>query len=434
MISAAPARDLGSRATMIRSVVFFAIAEASNKAGLIVAALIIAYALGPSEFGQWSFALAIAGIIGLLSDIGLPQSTVKSIGAGGDPRGLVANGVAMKLAASLVAFAALALFSVASGKPDDVALTMLILGAGMLATTFAQYVQSIFRAMALTHIEAMMRIIQQLLMIAAVIFVMLDDGGIVAYAVACSASAFASAVVTCAILWLFVLPAAPRVDLTAWRVIARDAWPFWVATLLWLAYYRIDIVLLSYFSDDTQTGLYNMAYNGFQVLTMPPTVLILALFPSFAHLYAHERPRFFKLRIQARNTVIAVAVAVIAVSALVVSPVIDLLLGAEYAGSALLFRVLAGALLFLYPNYVLMYTLAAANRQKSVTVATAVGAAVNVSINLVMIPLFAALGAAIATFATEAIVFVALTYASWRAFQAVPSATDEPVALEAIAA
>ena len=424
--------DLGSRRVMVRTVAFFAIAEASNKAGLVVTALIIAAALGPSGFGKWSLALAIGGVAGLLSDAGLPQVTLKSVGGGAPAREYASHAIGMKLVASAIAFIGVCLVAAFIRQPADVRLSIVILGAGMLATTVGLYSQSVFRAMAMTHVEAIARIAQQCVMIGAVAAVAVAGGGIVAYAVACAATAGMCAAVTVTALLAVVLRVAPRFDAARWLTIGRDAWPFWVATILWLAYYRVDVMLVSYFSGHEETGLYNMAYNGFQLLTMPPTVLVLALFPSFSHVYATDRPRFLSMRIRARNSVILLAIAVIVPSIVLVSPVVDIALGSAYGGTVTMFRVLAVALLFLYPNYVLMYTLAAADRQRWVTVATAVGAATNVAINLALIPMFGGMGAAAATVITESVVFAALSVMSWRAFQ--PRRAEETPVLEAIAA
>jgi len=212
-----------------------------------------------------------------------------------------------------------------------------------------------------------------------------------------------------------------RIEAARWRSLAAEAWPFWASGMLWLAYYRIDIVLLSYMSSDRQVGLYNMAYNGFQVLTMPATVLVLAIFPSLSYLQEQDRRRFDRLRRRLRQGMMAAAVAVGALSALVAGPLIRIVLGPEYADSTLLFRVLAAALAFVYPNYLLMYSLLAADRRRAVIVATSIGAAANVLLNLALIPRMDALGASVATLATESLMFCVLSVSAWVAFRGAPA-------------
>jgi Na+-driven multidrug efflux pump len=73
----------------------------------------------------------------------------------------------------------------------------------------------------------------------------------------------------------------------------------------------------------------------------------------------------------------------------------------------LLLQLLAPALCFIFPNYVLMHFLVAAGRQKTNAWLAALGVPVCIALNLVLIPTLAARGAATATVATEVVLFAA---------------------------
>jgi O-antigen/teichoic acid export membrane protein len=424
---------LGSRSTMLRSIGWLGAAEGGQKLGLVLSTLIVARALGATAFGQWSFVLTLTGLIAMVSDLGLPNATTKQVAVGGeDPAGVIGAGMAMKLCSSAVAYAGIVVFALASRQSAELVGATLVLGVFGLCNTYSLYMQAVFRSMAKTHLEALARIFQQVVTLALLGALLMKGAGLVAFAMVYAGASIAGLALTLVLLEKTVIAATLRFELVRWKALAVEAWPFWVTGLLWLAYFRLDIVLLSYMSTDRQVGLYNMAYNGFQVLTMPATVIVLALFPSFAHLHQREPGRFARLRVGATGGAMALAVVVAAAAALAAGPVIDLVIGREYADSLLLFRVLTAALIFLYPNYVLMYTLMAANRRRIVVAATATGAFTNVALNLVLIRTFDALGASIATLGTEATVFCVLATAAWLTSRTVVMA--EPASPPAMAA
>lgn len=422
---------LGSRRAIMRSVLFFGTAEMSSKLGLAASTLIVAAALGAHEFGQWSFAIAVTGALAIIADFGLSSIAMKNLANGRhDARSLVGNAIGMKLFAAAAGFAALAGFGALSGKPGELVVAMLVLGVASLATWFALFLQSVYRASGMTHLEPITRAGQQLLTVGAVAVLALTGAGLLSFAFAYAAAAMLAACACLVLLRARVLRVRPAADLRWWRTIGAEAWPVWISAVLWLAYFRIDIIILSYLSTDRQVGLYNMSYNAFQLLTTPPAMLVPALFPSLAQLHASDRARFAMVLRKARAVLLALAVALAAVSAAAVPLAVRVVLGVEYAGSVELFWILSAALPFLFLNYLNIYTLIAADRQGMIALATAAGAATNIALNFALVPSFEAAGAAISTVATEAVMCALLSFIAWRAFRQ-PSAQPAPVAIDA---
>ncbi len=405
---------LARRTTMLRAVAFVGVSEVAAKCGIVVATLLVARALGAEVFGQWSLAVALTGVIGLLSDAGLTNALQRRIARGDeDPATLVGNASAMKLLASAAAVVPLAIAASLGGRSVALSLTILLLGCFSITTTSALMVQGVFRATAASQLDALTRIVQQLLLLASVAVLALAGSGMVAFGVGYACAGVAGLALSIIVLRRS-LTAGLRFDLPMWRSLAVDAWPFWIAGIFWIAYFRIDVVILSYLSTDRQTGLYNMAYNGFQVLTLPAAVLAAALYPSLSHLHGADRARFARVRGHAQAITMAAGACIAALAVLLVDPVIRLVAGGDYASATLLFRALAPAAVFLYPNYALFQSLSAAGKQRLVMVAAGVGALSNVSLNLALVPWLDALGASISTVGTEALVFGVLSLMAWR--------------------
>ncbi|MBI5288954.1 MAG: flippase [Chloroflexi bacterium] len=418
---------LGRRSTMFRAVAFVGVGEVAAKVGLVVATLVVARTLGADAFGQWSYAAAMAGVIGLLAEAGLTNALQRRIARGDeDAANLISNALAMKLLAALAAIAVVAIIAVIGRKPGPVALSLLMLGVFSIANTSALMVQGVFRATASSHLDAVARIGQQIALVAAVLTLATMSAGVIAFSVGYAVTGAIGITISLLILHSHAVPVRMRFDFDVWRSLAQEAWPFWVAGILWIAYFRVDVVILSYLGTDRQAGLYNLAYNGFQVLTLPSAVLAGALYPSFAHLYKNDVPRFDLLRWRTHIACLVSGAAIAGAASLAVGPGIRLIAGTEYEGSVLLFRVLTLGLVFLYPNYLMFQTLSAAGRQRLVMLAAGVGAASNICLNLVLVPGLQALGASIATISTEAVVFCVLSVMAWRAL-GVTDGREKPV-------
>jgi O-antigen/teichoic acid export membrane protein len=409
---------LARRTTMVRAVAFVGASEIVAKLGLVFAMLIVARRLGAEQFGQWSYAVAVTGVIALAGEAGLTNALQRRIARGdANDDALIANALGMKLAASALAFGLVGVAAVPGRDGAGAALCMLTLGLFAIATTSSQMIQGIFRAKAASHLDAVSRAGQQVVLIAAVLAGAVVSSSLATFGVAYAVAGIVGFALSTWILGRRAVATRPRFDGSVWRDLAHDAWPFWIAGMLWIAYFRIDVVILSQLSSDEQTGLYNMAYSGFQVLTLPSAILAAALFPSLAHLHKTDRARFGMLRSRAQALCMAAGAAIAFAAAAVAGPAIQVVAGEEYAGSVLLFRVLALGLVFLYPNYALFQALSAAGHQRLVMVAAGIGACTNVTLNLLMIPTLDALGAGIATVSTEALVLGTLTVMSWRALR-----------------
>jgi O-antigen/teichoic acid export membrane protein len=411
---------LGRRSGVIRALVFTGISEAGAKVGLALATLAVARALGPDRFGQWSYAMVMAGIVAIASEAGMSNATQKIIAAGrGAATSIVSVALGIRLAAVVTGLAVIGLYTAVVPQPAGVSVLLVMLGVFGVVTQFTLFLQGSFRATARPDLDAITRLAQQALLVGAVAACVVVGASAVAFAAAFAVTSIVSAVVVIAVLRGAIGNVWPRFDKRVCATVVREAWPFWLSGMFWVVYFRADVVTLSYLSSDRETGLYNLAYNAFQLLTLPGAMLMAALFPSLSHLHAYDGRSYARLRARAVS-VAALLGALACVAALVVSgPGVQAALGQDYGGSTNALRVLAVALIFVYPNYVLMQALSAADGQRKMLAVVATGAILNVAMNIALVPPLGGLGAALATVVTEASVLVLLLTASRRATVAI---------------
>lgn len=183
--------------------------------------------------------------------------------------------------------------------------------------------------------------------------------------------------------------------------LASDSWPLIVTGLSVSLYMRVDQVMLGKMMGNTGVGLFSAAVRVSEALYFLPVAVATTVAPALTALRSRSIAEYER-RFVAVNRILAwPALAVAGVFALYAHPIILALYGPRYAAAAevLSIHTWAGVLVSLgvcgglwltnegYMRYSMYQTLA--------------GAAVNVVLNLLMIPRFGIIGAAVASCAGQ---------------------------------
>ena len=191
----------------------------------------------------------------------------------------------------------------------------------------------------------------------------------------------------------------PQQDGLAWSIWKRAA-PLGMGLLLSQLAFRVDVPLLQQFRTQNEVGLYSAAYRLFEPTLVLPASILAGWFPYLVKVSGLP----VKFRQATRNLLLVLLLLSLGVAgsiAVLAGWVIGWLYGPDYSGSAILLAALASAIPFLFLNYGLTHLLIASGRERANTLFFGVALLVNVSANLVLIPLWGGLGAAFTTTLTE---------------------------------
>jgi O-antigen/teichoic acid export membrane protein len=217
---------------------------------------------------------------------------------------------------------------------------------------------------------------------------------------------FALSGLAAALLHYVLLPAAVKVRLSfawpLWRRLLADALPLGALLLFNAVYFRIDILLLSFFQPGEQTGLYGLAYRLIESALFLPAMFGGLLLPRLSAAWQQQKQAVFE-RYLAQGLFAALWAAAFIVPSLIVlaRPIVLFIGGPEYQAAAPLLQVLAVALGAMFLGNIFGFSLVARHEQKSLLLLAAGLAAFNLTLNLLLLPRFGALAAACITVATE---------------------------------
>lgn len=217
-------------------------------------------------------------------------------------------------------------------------------------------------------------------------------------------------VLTISIFW-----ANSHFDLT-WRVRPTEirrmivkSLPFWATTMINTFYLWIDSILLALLASANEVGWYGVPTRLFGALLFIPVIISTATLARLTATFVDGRDSFTRTLTPIVETTMMISLPLAAGTIAVAVPAVRFLYGPAYSASGPVLIILALSIPPTYLNIVVNQSLVASNRQVVWTKVMAVGAAVNVLLNLIAIPTArdalhnAALGAAWSLLTTEVI-------------------------------
>ncbi len=214
----------------------------------------------------------------------------------------------------------------------------------------------------------------------------------------------------------------PSFNLASWQQLLAKTWPIGLALIVNLIYFRADALILALVRPTSEVAVYGLAYRIFEVSLVLPVFMVNALYPVLLVLVKDKR-QFFQTCVR---TVLGLGLTAILVASFIIltaNQLVILVGGVAFGGAVLALKILALGLPFFYVSALLMWLLVVFERQRTLIFVYGLGGLFNVISNLILIPQFGYLAAAVTTGLSELLVFLTsfiLVIAAWRRFQTAP--------------
>jgi PST family polysaccharide transporter len=376
----------------------------------VLVGALVARHLGPVQFGALNYALAIVAIFAVLANAGLDRIVVRDIARRpeeSDP--LLGSVFAIKATGGFVAFACsiAAAFFLAQG--NDL-LPWLVLPAALgLLFQASEAVDLWFQS----HLKARIGVLAR-----NAVFLVMAGVKVVLVFLGAPLPAFAWAVLLDACLAAAALALAYRLQharFTAWRIdrakvtsLLREGWPLIVASLMVSTYVKIDQVMLGALAGGAAVGVYSAAVALSEPWYFVPTALIMSAAPALAR-HRESDPAWYERRfVQLFRALLALSVLMALLLSLASGLLVRTIFGDAYLAAAPVLAVHVWAIVFVSLALVGGQYLVLEGLTRVTLERTAVGALLNIALNLWWIPSYGALGAAWATLISYAAVSVFL--------------------------
>jgi len=395
--------NVSSVRRIARNTSFLTISQTISYAESFIYVILVARYLGPQGLGVLNFAIALTAIFSILATFGLTTLTTREVARDKSKASkYAANVIPIQLLFALISVVLIVVLVNALGYPQQTIYVVYILSIGMIASTLSLFFLAIFQAFEQLEFQAIVQVITSVVpLCGAVIAIALHLNVFFFAFVSLLGSAVVLAYVYAICVRKFFVPRF-EADLAFWRSTLKEAWPMAAWSIGTIIYFRIDVVMISLIQGTTAVGLYSVAYTLSEASTVVPTVLLASLFPILSKMHQDSQHSFSDTCAQLIRYLLYLALPMAFFVTLWSKPIISLLYGAKFSPSVAALQILIWAAATMYITIVLGTALVATNRQKLGLNLTIASVAVNVSLNVLLIPKYSYFGASFATVVTEA--------------------------------
>lgn len=202
-------------------------------------------------------------------------------------------------------------------------------------------------------------------------------------------------------------------DRGIWKELLSLSWPFMVAAVFVRIYSSADSVLLNRIAGNVVAAFYGVPYKFVFAFQFIPIALAAALYPAFAREFQTDKKRTGELFALSERYLMLIVFPLLAGMVVLAKPIIITFYRAQYLPSVPIMMALAWCLIPAFLDYPVGALLNAARRQNVQTVLMGIVMALSIALNLILIPRFGAIGAAVAAISGNSILFIGgLAYAA----------------------
>ncbi|MEO5373736.1 MAG: flippase [Alphaproteobacteria bacterium] len=388
-------------------------AQVVTMVGGFITTTYLARVLGPEHFGILGFGTAFLSYFGLAVTLGTDMYGQREIARAPARAGeLTGRIIGLRLLLCLAGTAALWGLVTAMAQPPLVRTVVLIQGAGLVAV--ALQVDFAFQALERMGALALRQAAAVAIQVAAVLLLVGEAADVTI------AAAIPAAVAILTSLWMLAAlrrdhaDLAVRLDPAGWRRMLGSAAPMALASFMATINYTIDIVMLGFMRPAAEVGWYVAAFKLLTLALVPASLVRSAFTPALSKAHASAAARQESGAAHAA-AVLFIGGAVAGVGALFASDILAIVFGPGYASARTVLEMLMLNTLLVHFDIIYGAQLLAWNHERAQLVAVAVGAVVNVGLNLLLIPSHGIEGAAVATIGANLCLLATIALLSaWR--------------------
>nr|WP_255727807.1 flippase [Rhodohalobacter sulfatireducens] len=367
--------------------------------GLIVSIFVARY-LGPENFGILSYAASLTSLFAISTHLGLHGLAIREIVKyPEDDHQVLGTVFGLKMITAIIATIAFILFAIYTTKPGNEEFWVLCLMAGVILFKPFQVFDFWFQAKVKAKYSSIARGINSLVLALVKIVLVVFSATLLAFAFTYLLSA-----VLIALLFLFFYKSESNTSLFDWdfnlsraKHLLSQGWMIMAGSFFAILYLKVDQVMLRWLVNAEEVGVYSVAATLSEAWYFIPGIIVASLFPKLIELRDKSEEKF-KLRLQHLFDILSVLALFIAIFiTLIADPAIHLLYGLEFQQASVILSIHIWAGIFIFMRAVFSKWILIEDAIAFSMLTHGAGAIANVILNLILIPGYGGVGAAVST-------------------------------------
>lgn len=391
---------------VFRNTLFLTLSEVFLKIIGFLWIVFLARSLSVELFGRYSFVNSFIAIFSFLPDLGVGLIVIREIAKKRNEaslylgNSLILNGVLSIVTVLLILSAVFVL-----NYSSEVALLIGVASLTLFVSTLRSVGIFYFDGMERMNVSAVLNSTNSVLLIGGGLIGFLLAHTLQAVFIGMLVGTMISLMITWARVIIYTFPKF-SFDKALVKHLLFEGLPLGLASFAFMVYTRVDSVLLASLMGERSVGIYNSAtpfvFSIIQLLNVP---FVVALYPALSRLSTIGKDRFVSAT-KKSLLVIALWSFPAAIIILFFASIIPLIFGEKYQEAVPVLKVLIFFVPFASLSALLYKVLIVIGKQKIYLFVSLIGALFNVVLNLLLIPKYGLMGAAMSSVATQIALFL----------------------------
>lgn len=364
----------------------------------LVVGVYVARYLGPGRFGLLSYAVSFVGLFSALATLGLDGIVVRGLVEDpGERERIMGSAFILKLVGAVVLIA-LVLAGLQVTSNDRYTKTMVLIVAGGFLFQSFNVIDFFFQSQVMARFAATAQLCALLLSSAVKVLLVVLQAPLLWFA---GVVAFENVLLALCLVFNYhkrgFAPSRWRFEGGRAIELLQDSWPLMLSGMVIMVYMRIDQVMIKEMLDGQAVGNYAAAVQLSEAWYFFPTVISASLFPAIVDARGRGGNLYYRRLQRLYDFMVWSAVVIALPVTLFAGDIIGLVFGTAYQQASGVLRVHIWGGVFVFLGVASGKWFLAENLIKLSFYRAVCGAIMNVILNLMFIPRYGILGAALST-------------------------------------
>lgn len=366
----------------------------------VIVSIFVARYLGANDYGLLAYAISITSLFAIATHMGLSGLAVRElVNNPNDQNELLGTIFGIKFFGAVVSTLGVLGFVALTVDLGNTEFWILIITSGTILINpfevFDFWFQAKVQAKYSSIVRASATISTSVLQLGLVFF----KAKLIAFA-----GAYLLQAVITAILFLFFFTTRADHSFLRWKFnfgqakkLFSQSWMIMLAAIFGIIYLKMDQVMLKWLVNAKEVGVYSVAAKLSEAWYFIPNMIVASLFPKLLELKKRDQTIYNKRLQQLFDLLFFIAFVLAVVVTFISEPVISILYGMEYEKAALILSIHIWAGVFIFMRAAFSKWILVEDAIPFSLISQGTGAGLNILLNLVLIPLYGGVGAAVAT-------------------------------------
>lgn len=372
----------------------------------------IATSLGVKDYGKFVFAFSFVQTISAFSNMGIHVVQLREIARNkSDASAFFGSTIILRMILAFFSYLIIVLLVTVLNYPTITRRITYIAGLTLFFEYMRDSFNAVFRGYEKLQFSATLNIVTSALSLFSRAFVIYLGYKLYLLTLTATFTSFVSAVLTYYVVRTLFFTPEYTLSLPQLKYVLRLILPFYWLNVFMMAYKRLDILLISLLCGDSAVGLYNASAAIILRLAVVSSAISAAIFPVMSRLVG-ENKTVSASEIY-RHGLLVLFLIVLPISVLIyysAPNIILLIYDHSFSDSILILKLLSLTLPFGFFSFHMHNALFSFNKERVVTKITATYVIVNLISNLVLIPQYEQVGAALSLIISQGLNFFLTLY------------------------